>query len=160
MTIRMDTLQWSDGTVPPPTEGVSRTPCRVDESGWLALRRLPGFRRTERLSRSSVGRANSTLAVFEMSVCFAIPVRQSLFDRLSKPRTGSRADRREAREGNSGGAALPDAPYRARRDAVVQRHSDGRQRNRRQIGICQTVLLNFVTEEHACPKQLCDAAPF
>src|SRR5260370_42712498 len=34
-----------------------------------------------------------------------------------------------------------------RESVVVQRHSNGRQ-----IGICQTVLLNFVTEEDAMPK--------
>src|SRR5258708_37366096 len=34
-----------------------------------------------------------------------------------------------------------------RESVVAQRHSNGRQ-----IGICQTVLLNFVTEEDAMPK--------
>src|SRR5260370_41264778 len=35
---------------------------------------------------------------------------------------------------------------------VLQRNSNGRLRNGRQIGICQTVLLNFVTEEDAMSK--------
>jgi len=48
--------------------------------GQLIFHMLTGGKRIARddSSRSSVSRANSILAAFEMSLCCAIPVRQSL----------------------------------------------------------------------------------
>src|SRR5215470_7201827 len=94
-TMRIDTLHYGDGTVPPGNEGLpnvlAKSMSQVDSrhNGCVVIGAL--------LARSC---RDSILAAFEMSLCGAIPVRQFLPTDFTKtvqtpPRT--RADQREAK---------------------------------------------------------------
>src|SRR5215470_3898821 len=106
-TMRIDTLHYGDGTVPPGNEGLpnvlAKSMSQVDSrhNGCVVIGALPA-----RSCRDSI------LAAFEMSLAAQSQFGNScrpISQRRSKPRRGPSRPK-GSRRGNSTGVALPGAP--------------------------------------------------